>query len=60
MQLKGTNQYGVTVYEVEPNLYYFTGYIDSSTFLEVTFKTAKPEKVTIQRLLKEIGKTQKK
>ena len=57
MQLKGTNQYGVTVYEVKPGLYYFTSHLDNSTFLEVTFKTSAPEKVTIQRLLKELGKS---
>ena len=55
MQLIGTNQYGVTVYKIEEGFFYFTAYIDASTFLEVSFKTKTPERVTIQRLLKEVS-----
>lgn len=60
MILMGVNQFGITIYKIEDGLFYCTAIIEAGVEIEGTIKTSAPEKVTIQRLLKEIGKTQKK
>lgn len=53
MQLIGINQFGVTIYKIEDGLFYCTAIIEAGVNIEATIKTAKPENITIQRLLKE-------
>lgn len=53
MILMGVNQFGVTIYKIEDGLFYCTAIIEAGVEIEATIKTAKPENITIQTLLKE-------
>ena len=53
MKLMGVNQFGVTIYKIKDGEFYCTGIIEAGLEIEGTIKTAKPENITIQRLLKE-------
>lgn len=53
MILMGVNQFGVIIYKIEDGLFYCTAIIEAGVEIEATIKTAKPENITIQRLLME-------